>query len=229
LNLKPLAKVGTGSVDIHVAISACGKKYGKSALVAIRCVYTAHLNVSLKSFLHVHYLHDENATEPILVIKELLSQNILDSTSFGFYPRLVGAMSKGLLLPYFRGSVCASTRLLPNDLVPETHIKTMIYLDADTCMLGNPYHMMMISKLFSGRQFAAFSPEEPGWYTSGHSGPEFYGKTGINSGVAVFDVIKWKSSSTYESFLSNYSIKYHRIRSPLGDQDVLNRYFASHP
>jgi len=211
-------------VDIHVAFSACGWHYAQSALTAIRCVYTAQINANVNTILHVHCVHDRNASEPAMIISKLLKEKL-----YKFHPRVV-VHRKDIVVPHFRDSVCASTKLFPEALIQDATIKTLNYLDCDTCMLGNPYDFMKVAKRFNVHQFAAFSPEESTWYRSGRSGPDFYGTSGINSGVAVFNVEKWKASKTYRNFLLNYSNTYaYPHRSPLGDQDVLNRYFAKYP
>jgi len=72
--------------------------------------------------------------------------------------------------------------------------------------------------------------EGSGWYFVNHgvenSGKTYVGDTGVNSGVLLMNLNFMRDMNLTETLLSlTDSMPY----SYLGDQDVLNYYFASHP
>ena len=120
---------------------------------------------------------------------------------------------------------CAGARLsIPDQLAKEglVNVSLAIYLDSDTVVNQDILaQFLLVKAAFSSTQWAGLAQELGPWYRRGGRGP-FPPPTGINSGVMVVDVLKWRQSD-FNQFIQAYD---GPVR--LGDQDAINAYFAEH-
>eukprot|EP00965_Chrysotila_dentata_P149616 4940785-Pleurochrysis_carterae.AAC.4 len=131
---------------------------------------------------------------------------------------------------------CATLRLLMASLLPRWSLESMnddaqrldlvVYMDADVYIDDDLRELMATSSRFSSRQWAALAYETyagKSWYTKGLTHGAFVKPFGINSGVMVASLARWRRSG-FDAFWTSYV-----GHAPLGDQDVLNAYFARYP
>jgi len=144
---------------------------------------------------------------------------------------------------------CAFSRLLLADQFPD--IDGGVYVDLDTMIFGDIAKLLAVAEQFSPSQWVAFANETNGppprgckagpqhgpchnvtnnegnlegnWYQSGMTKGPWPGPNGLNSGVMLFDMRKWKRTN-FSAFAQAYT-----GHTPLADQDIISAYVAAFP
>jgi hypothetical protein len=133
--------------------------------------------------------------------------------------------------------LCAAARLMIPQQFGSGLPRTGIYIDADVIVQRDLFELLAITNLFNTTQWCAMAWEQerlpkPGqwhsFYSKNNNGKhiQYFQPYGLNSGVMVFDLHKWKKSRLV-LFWKEWDRKPH-AGSYLGDQDVLNVYFQQH-
>ena len=114
-------------------------------------------------------------------------------------------------------------RLSIPQLIDEEFI---IYLDRDTLVMGSLWSLYDIRVKVTNKALAAVS-EGPGWYTMSHgeekAGETYVPSSGINSGVLLMNLDFMRQNMITDAVLEVIG---HANNTQLGDQDLLNFYFA---
>uniref|UniRef100_S4RIX4 UDP-D-xylose:beta-D-glucoside alpha-1,3-D-xylosyltransferase n=1 Tax=Petromyzon marinus TaxID=7757 RepID=S4RIX4_PETMA len=120
-------------------------------------------------------------------------------------------------------------------------VDSLLYVDTDILFLRAVDDLWAMLRTFTAVQAAAVAPEheEPrvGWYSRFARHP-YYGATGINSGVMLFNLTRVRAA-TYKNDMSPVQLQWEEMLLPLykkyklnitwGDQDLLNIIFHHNP
>jgi lipopolysaccharide biosynthesis glycosyltransferase len=108
-----------------------------------------------------------------------------------------------------------------------------IYLDRDAIVLGSLWDFYSLACNLDTK-LLGMSPEGGNWYTSNHgtnrSGLSYVPNTGVNGGILAMNLKSMRQTgfaSTMMGVYEHYKPLKYDLR--LGDQDLLNIYFAEHP
>ena len=197
---------------IHVATTHCGTDVGllRTLLKSIIISCDVHDHIIL------HLVVDGISEEDMKDFRQLWESAQMEMRTYS--PQLA-ARGVELFKP------CAMERLLLPQLLDEPYV---IYLDRDTLVMQSLWNLYTLSSRMQSKAMGMVA-EGSGWYFVNHgvenSGKTYVGATGVNSGVLLMNLNFMRDMNLTETLLSlTDSMPY----SDLGDQDVLNYYFAKH-
>lgn len=215
-------------MSVAVAMTVCGGSIAPLATAAIRSIHRSLKRHQYDATLFL--LHDgAEATRMIMSIwSEARAANL---TRLTVREVLVDSSAPGAKL--FK--LCSTVRLSLPTLLP--HVELAIYLDADIIVEGDLRELFGTSSQFNTTQWMALTAEDGHWYThSRHAHQnvhqnqtkhtDFYGATGLNAGVFLANLTRWRLSA-FDGF--NRAFLGQGYYTPLGDQDIMNAYFSEHP
>lgn len=123
---------------------------------------------------------------------------------------------------------CATQRLALAELLPR-NIEVLIYMDRDTFVVRNFNDLVKAAESL-GNHTAALTPEGGRWYRKKHGlrnrGKTYLAPSGLNSGVMLMNLRKMRSNNFLQKVLL---LAKQAPFTALGDQDILNLYFAQRP
>jgi hypothetical protein len=96
------------------------------------------------------------------------------------------------------------------------------YLDSDVFVNGDLSMLVSMALRFKKLQWAGFASEDGTHYTKGGTHGPYFGASGLNSGIFLFNATRWRRTG-FDEFVRNY-----KGHMPLGDQDIINAYFRFH-
>ncbi len=196
--------------EIHVATTQCGPDVRLLKTLLKSILISADFN----DYIVLHLIQEEISETDLAYIRELWE---LSGMEIRTYPPSLE--SKGISL-FAR---CSMERLSIPQLINEEFI---IYLDRDTLVMGSLWSLYDIRVKVTNKALAAVS-EGPGWYTMSHgeekAGETYVPSSGINSGVLLMNLDFMRQNMITDAVLEVIG---HANNTQLGDQDLLNFYFA---
>jgi len=209
---------------LNIFVTMCGDS---DALVLYGKAMALSLATQSSAPIHMHILNDNN---PVLKtrlfdpLQDMVDNGLIDPKRFKLsLPLTTVPPEKKHIF-----KICAFSRLLLEHEFPD--ISKGIYVDVDTIVHGDIAELFLLFEKFSATQWAGLALESepesvstgPNYYQEGLVQGPWYTPNGINSGVLMFDMEKWKKTG-FTTFAASYT-----GHQPLGDQDIINAYFAAH-
>lgn len=202
--------------SIHVAITFCGTELHLRRLLEMN-LKSIVMASTPQSKIHVHLITDKAINSPFLLqmVKNIACAGlVLELHPAPLYERGISHFEK-----------CSMDRLALPELLP--NIDCVLYIDLDALVLGS---MEKIHDKFCtlDKKLISAVPEGKGWYTKKHElkrkGITYVPNTGINAGVLGMNLKEMRGINFTEKMLSLVdSAPFLK----LGDQDLLNLYFAN--
>ena len=203
--------------EIHVAMTQCG--FDQNSLLELDTLIKSIIMSSLPDeVIHIHLIADDQV--PNAFLKNLKKMMRLSGNHLTLYkPEL---LEQGIVL--FRQ--CAMDRLMLPSLVDRS-IDQIIYLDRDTLVLKSLKSLYQTS--FT-EELLGIVPEGGIWYPTkqgeSNAGITYPERSGVNSGVLLMNLKQMRRTNFSEQLLE---LVYTAPFTELGDQDLINYYFAKRP
>lgn len=124
---------------------------------------------------------------------------------------------------------CASERLFLSTLLSSEVNGLVLYVDSDTLFLSPPHDTFQLLYRFNMWQIAGFAPESESndSHYPKYARHPFYGKHGLNSGIALMNLTKMREVDWEKKVVAIFEQYQSSLLYP--DQDIINIYFYYHP
>ena len=205
-------------IDV-VTIACGGEEVAHQSLRLVRSIYLSPTTRPIR----LTVLHDDSPAihlHLIAVVEGLSVAGMLDARRLQV--RFVLSKIDPRMKSLFK--LCSTARLLMARDLPD--LDTVLYFDAtDVFVLGDLGEMVQVGEAMGANQWAAMAWENElpgGWYFEEERGP-FVMPYGVNAGTGLYSLSKWRRTN-----FTNFALHYTGDTT-LGDQDILNAYFAQNP
>ncbi|XP_061432140.1 glucoside xylosyltransferase 1-like [Lethenteron reissneri] len=219
------------SETMHVAVVACGQRVNETLVMAKSAVLFS------RKHLHFHIFAERQLHRSFAESLDSWPDEYRRKYNFSVYPITFPKEYAEEWRQLFKP--CASQRLFLPTLLAD--VDSLLYVDTDILFLRAVDDLWAMLPEFTAAQAAAVAPEheEPrvGWYSRFARHP-YYGATGINSGVMLFNLTRVRAA-TYKNDMSPVELQWDEMLLPLykkyklnitwGDQDLLNIIFHHNP
>ncbi|XP_032833424.2 glucoside xylosyltransferase 1-like [Petromyzon marinus] len=216
---------------MHVAVVACGQRVNETLVMAKSAVLFS------RKHLHFHIFAERQLHRSFAESLDSWPDEYRKKYNFSVYPITFPKEYAEEWRQLFKP--CASQRLFLPTLLAD--VDSLLYVDTDILFLRAVDDLWAMLRTFTAVQAAAVAPEheEPrvGWYSRFARHP-YYGATGINSGVMLFNLTRVRAA-TYKNDMSPVQLQWEEMLLPLykkyklnitwGDQDLLNIIFHHNP
>lgn len=214
--------VAADKPEFHIFLSVCKDSLVmKDALHVINSIYAAVRNTQIA---HIHIIHTTNDTvfeNEFKKVLEVVQAYVIDRETLTVsYKTTTIPHSKIGLFRY-----CATARLMLATDFPD--IEVGLYLDTDAYVVGNLDMLFNQLGKFTSQQWCGMTLEserQHNWYhiNRAENDTTWYTPQGLNSGVMLVNFTKWRATN-----FTQFALNYSGVMT-LGDQDILNAYFAEH-
>ena len=171
---------------------------------------------------HIHITHDGSDE-----IREYLVNWLYTLGARQLDPERIRVTLSKTSLPkrmWAQYKTCASARLM----LAEEHkdVAVAMYIDGDARVQHDVSQLEALASSFNQTQWCGMTQENEiatGWYVDKRPGSRFYKPYGLNSGVMLLNLTRWRQTN-----FTAFALSYDPGPKCCGDQDTLNVYFESH-
>lgn len=175
---------------------------------------------SVRKPIHFHILHDDSPNILRGLIHPLVEMDalgMLGSSPGRFrFSHSATTVPERLKNEFKR---CACSRLMLPQEFPELGL--VAYVDADTVINADMADLFDLADRWTEHQWIAMA--EAGIPAPTNTKRKFFGRTGVNTGVLLVDLNKWRKTGFTDYFMNFDGLM------RIGDQDIMNAYFVEHP